>query len=381
MPTRAKRLLRRLRRALRVTATLVVLLVAVLLLGRQAMFQGPYLPLAALPTDGIIDLHCHTAGIGAGSSGCFVSTALRANPRYRIYLRSFGVTEADLQTQGDALVFHRLADLANQSRRLTAVVVLALDGVVDERGQLDTNRTEVYVPNEFVAREVLGHPKLRFGASVNPYRPDALERLDWCADHGAVLVKWIPSIMSIDPADPRLLPFFRRLKELGLPLLCHTGEERSFTRAQDHLADPERLRPALLEGVVVIAAHAGAAGINEGEADFVRLRRLMKEFPNLYADISALTQVNRLGTLRETLGAPECAGRLVYGSDFPLINTALVSPWYYPLNLTERQRRDIGDLENPWDRDFALKQALGVPTDVFARSRQVLRSPGAPRKP
>ena len=49
-----------------------------------------------METKDIIDLHCHTAGIGAGDSGCFVSPALMRSWKYRIYLGAFGVTEKDL---------------------------------------------------------------------------------------------------------------------------------------------------------------------------------------------------------------------------------------------------------------------------------------------
>jgi hypothetical protein len=76
--------------------------------------------------------------------------------------------------------------------------------------------------------------------------------------------------------------------------------------------------------------------------------------------------------LHEALTRPEFAGRLCYGSDFPLINTPLVSPWYFPLNLTKAQMQSLAGIENPWDRDVALKQALGVPVEIFARSGQLL---------
>jgi hypothetical protein len=352
--------------------TLLTLLVAVLLLGRQVLFEGPFQPVTALPDQRIVDLHCHTAGIGAGDSGCFVSPRLRSNFRYRIYLEAFGVNEAEMTAHGDQIVIRRLSEQIARSHHVRAAVVLALDGVIDASGSLDTNRTEVYVPTEFVAREVARTTNLLLGASIHPRRTNALELLDQAAAQGAVLLKWIPSIMDIDPADPAYLPFYRRLAQLKIPLLSHTGTERSFTSAVDALADPDRLRLPLEQGVTVIAAHAGAAGDNEGEADLLRLRRLMRQFPGLHADISALTQVNRLGSLRATLAAPECQGRLVYGSDFPLINTALVSPWYYPLNLTERQRRALADLNSPWDRDVLLKQALGVPAEIFARGEALL---------
>lgn len=336
-------------------------------------FTGPYQPVKPLPAgSAVIDAHCHTAGIGAGDSGCFISPAMENNWRFGIYLKSFGVTREDLTIQGDSLVIRRMAEQVSQSRRVRAAVVLALDGVLDEHGELDRKRTEVYVPNEFVARETARYTNLLFGASIHPRRPDALQRLDWAAANGAVLVKWIPPIMEIDPADERLTPFYQRMAQLKLPLLTHTGRERSFTTADDTLSDPARLELPLRLGVTVIAAHAAANGESEGQPAIERLFAMMRRHPNLYADISALTQVNKLGMLQTALRDRQLQSRLLYGSDFPLINTALVSPWYFPLNLTVEQMSELSAVENPWDRDVALKQALGVPAEVFHRTETLL---------
>src|SRR6185369_1347213 len=282
----------------------------------------------------IIDIHCHTAGIGAGGSGCFVSTALRQSWKYRIYLKSFGVTEKELQKEGDRLILQRLSEKLAGSRRVAAAVILAMDGVVDENGELDKARTEIYIPNEFVVAETGLYPNLLFGASINPYRGDALQRLDKAAIDGAVLVKWLPSIQHIDPADERLIPFYLKLKALGLPLLTHTGAESSFTLTRDELGDPERLRLPLSLGVTVIAAHAASNGKNRGEQNHDRFLRLCREYPNLYADISALTQLNRLGLLPRLLKHRELHGRLLYGTDMPLLNTGIVSPYAFSFRIS-----------------------------------------------
>lgn len=325
----------------------------------------PYRPVQPIPP-AIVDMHCHIAGIGAGS-GCFVSPRLRNNWRFSIYLRSFGVSRKELEEKGDALVGDKISESLARSRYVSKAVVLALDGVIGSDGQLDTNRTEVYVPNEFVAEIAARHTNLLFGASVNPYRPDAIERLEWAKAHGAVLVKWIPPIMQINPDDPRLAPFYRKMVELNLPLLSHTGEERSFSQADEDLGDPEKLRLPLSLGVTVIAAHIASSASYRGERGPDRLARLMGQYPNLYTDISALTQVNRAGSLKEALTKPEFSGRLIYGTDFPLINTALVSPWY-SFRLSFRQKIAISRTKNPWDR---VKHDLGVPTETFARSREM----------
>jgi predicted TIM-barrel fold metal-dependent hydrolase len=349
------------------------------LAGCAAFFRRPSRPLEPLPVAPFLDLHCHVAGLGAGDSGCLVSERLRRSWKVGFYFRSFGVSRRELEQQGDTLCAERLSTMLGQSQHVSRAVVLAMDGAVDDRGNLDAARTEFYVPNEFVAALAAGHTNLLFGASINPYRSDALARLDRAAADHAVLVKWLPSIQLIDPADERLAPFYCRMAELRLPLLVHIGAEHSFTWSKDEFADPARLRLPLSLGVTVIAAHAAWPGRHDGERAVDRLASLMQEYPNLFADISSLTQINKLGALREVLRRPEFRGRLVYGTDFPMINMPIVSPWLFPLDLTLRQRWQISRIKNPWDRDVALKQALGVPVDVYTRAEQLLRLRTCPR--
>src|SRR5690242_4891838 len=90
---------------------------------------GPYRPVEALP-GGIVDMHCHVAGIGAGGSGCFVSARLRNSWRFHIYLRSFGVSRKALEAHGDGLSADRIAAMLSQSRYVSKAVVLAMDGVI-----------------------------------------------------------------------------------------------------------------------------------------------------------------------------------------------------------------------------------------------------------
>ena len=148
----------------------------------------PFRPVEPLPA-GIVDMHCHLAGFGAGGSGCFVSEKLRHNWRFNIYLHSFGVTREEMQAQGDGIVADRISESLAHSKFVSRAVLLALDGVIGTNGLLDTNRTEVFIPNEFVAAMCARHTNLLFGASVNPYRSDAIDRLVWAKNHGAVLVK------------------------------------------------------------------------------------------------------------------------------------------------------------------------------------------------
>jgi predicted TIM-barrel fold metal-dependent hydrolase len=326
-----------------------------------------------MPDPTIVDIHCHTAGIGSGGSGCFVSPALCKSWRFPHYLQSFGVTEPELRSEGDGLVIRRLSETLAGSRCVSKAVILAMDGVVGDDGEPDAGRTELFIPNEFVSIEVRRYSNLLYGASINPHRRDALDRLDRAAAEGAVLVKWLPAIQEIDPADKRFVPFYRRLTELGLPLLTHTSEERSFTRTRDELGDPERLRLPLAEGVTVIAAHAASNGRNAGESNHDRFIRLCDEFPDLYADISGLTQVNRLGHLPRLLCHTELHKRILYGTDMPLIKTGIASPWFNAFKLGPRGLRKVLAEKNPWDRDVALKQALGVTAEIFGNNMRLFK--------
>jgi len=354
---------------------LLVVLALVLLLAvlRWALFHGPRQSRQELADAFIVDLHCHVAGLGAGGSGCHVSRKLRHSYKFDIYLSAFGVTREEVEEKGDQVVVERLAQRVRASRFVKRAVVLALDGCVDADGELDLENTEIHVPNEFVLEHVARHDELLFGASIHPLRRDALERLSWAAANDARLIKWIPSIQGIDPSDERIVPFYRKMAELGIPLLSHAGDERSFTSARNELADPMRLRLPLSLGVTVIAAHIASTGRSEGADNSDRLFALMEENSNLYTEISSLTQVNKLGFLDRALRETRFHDRMLYGSDYPLINTLLVSGAYFPLHLSLREITSVRSLDNCLDQDVELKRLLGVPRCVFEKTAQLLR--------
>lgn len=321
---------------------------------------------------GYVDMHVHTAGIGAGGSGAFINREMRESFRFPIYLGAFGVDAEELETEGDAVVIEKISAQVAASRRVGMAVVLALDGVVDAEGNLDREATQVYLPNAFVASETRRHDNLCFGASVNPYRRDALQRLREVRAQGALLVKWIPNIMNIDPADETITRFYEELVVLGLPLLSHAGQERSFAHARDEYGDPRRLALPLSVGVTVIAAHIGTTGTSEGEDNFERILPMFERYPNLLADISSLTQVNKLGFLKQALSVPGLDERLIYGTDWPLQFFPLVSPYYHVDHIGLSAAKSIDAIDNRWDRDVALKEAFGTPRHVFARTAALL---------
>lgn len=316
----------------------------------------------------IIDWHVHVAGLGHGDSGNFINDAMRNNYRFNFFVKWMNVTVEELEKQGDQIVVERLNEKITQSKYIDKAVILALDGVIDKTTkQLDKENTQFYVDNDFVAYETAKYPKLLFGASINPTRVNSIELLQKVHAQGAVLIKWIPSIMHFDPADKKLKPFYEKMAELNLPLLTHTGMEKSFPQANDELADPKRLELALNSGVTVIAAHIATTGESQGQDNFERIMPMFDAFPGLYADISSLTQINKLGYLAKALKQPGLTARMIYGSDWPLQYFPLISPWYHIKHIGIKNAWRINGIDNQWDRDIKLKQAFGVPDSVFTR--------------
>jgi hypothetical protein len=282
------------------------------------------------------------------------------------------VSEDELRQHGDRIVIEQLSNRIAASQTVNKAVILAMDGYVTEGGLLDRDKTQVYVPNEYIARETARFDNLIYGASVNPNRRDAIERLRTARANGAVMIKWIPSIMNIDPAAPRHIPFYRAMAELGIPLLVHVGMEKSFANARDELADPLRLSVPLEQGVTVIAAHIATTGESEGQDNFERLLPLFAQYPNLYTDISSLTQINKLGYLAQALEVDGLSERMLYGTDWPLQFFPLISSWYHLNHIGIDDAWQVSGIANKWDQDVALKVAFGVPEDVFQRAATLL---------
>ena len=344
----------------------------ILLVLRVIFFKGPYSRVSP-PPKGILDMHCHTAGFGAGGSGARVSKVLRESWKFKLYLKIFGTSEEEVSEKGDGIVLDVIVSQISESRYVDDVVILAMDAPYDEEGILIEDEIEVYVPNRFVGESVMKRKGLHFGASVHPNRKDALKELEWSKKNGAIFVKWLPNIQGIDPSDVRYRDYYLKMVELDLPLLTHVGDEDSFSRTDNALGDPRLLKLPLECGVRIIAAHVASSGEREGVENIERLLEMMPDYQNLHADISTLTQANRSKYLPQVLNDERLKGRLMYGTDYPLTNTPLVTALQFPLRLTIRQIVDIVLTKNSWDRDVKLKAALGCPNEVFELSRRFLK--------
>jgi hypothetical protein len=291
--------------------------------------------------------------------------------------------------RGDEELDRRL--VAEYERHLLAegpierFVLLAFDAVHDDEGRCRTLPrargelgSDIYTSNSLVREMCRRYPqRFLFGASVHPYRPDAVACVEEVFAAGACLLKWIPLHQNIDLADPRTLAVLRKCAVLGLPVLVHCGEEFTLTtqRADFRSVRPllEVLRDMRRAGAMpcTIVAHAATPVGPWGERDSFRtlLAALGGEFADapLYADIAALTTWGKAGFLRYLVRRQDLHAKLLFGSDFP------VPP------LPQRLRRDLGGeyrrvvAVGSWpQRQAQVCRHLGLNEIVFQRAATLL---------
>ncbi len=103
-----------------------------LLVSRELLFSGPYRPPQALPVGRIVDLHVHTAGVGSGNSGCFISPSLRQSYKFGVYLVAFGVTREEIESTGMPCFFQRVSDMVSSSQSVGSGGGPGPDGAIDD---------------------------------------------------------------------------------------------------------------------------------------------------------------------------------------------------------------------------------------------------------
>lgn len=296
------------------------------------------------------DIHVHAVPrVGYTEHG------LRERAIFRLLRQAGGLTPAqdDPATAYMAILEKRL----RASRFVGRAVLLALDAAHDNHGRLDTRHIGFSVPNDDVVAYCQQQPDIfLFGASVHPHRPDALEELARCKALGAVLIKWLPNSQNIDPADRRHIPFYRKLVELRLPLLCHTGIEVVLSITRQSLGTISRLRLPLDMGVTVIAAHGGSSGLVWNHRTQREYVAMLRTYPHFYGDTAGLGFPNRMGALLWWRDRPDLWDRLLFGTDYPV-------PFYAPLwrpFLTNETYAALAAEHNPFDRMALLLEGLGL---------------------
>jgi predicted TIM-barrel fold metal-dependent hydrolase len=335
-----------------------------------------------IDTARLVDFHTHILAIGTSANGAFVNPRVLSGMNFErakfwIYTSASGIRD---EKNTDAEYLGRLVRLARAIKTGGKFHILAFDKHYNADGSVNLKKTYMYVPNRYIVESARQYADVFIPiVSVHPYRLDALQELDQWGKAGIKYVKWLPNAMGMDPANQAIVPFYRKMKEHGMILLSHGGEEQAVEADEDQrLGNPLLLRRPLDLGVRVIIAHAASLGacddldVGAGKRAscfelFLRLMGERKYDGLLFGEISAMLQFNRMPVPFATLlKRPDLHHRLVNGSDYPLpavnalIHTRSLARSGF---ITAEERQALNEIYdyNPLLFDFVLKRTIRHP--------------------
>ena len=185
--------------------------------------------------------------------------------------------------------------------------------------------------NDFIAAAVAQYPDkfVGFGA-MHPDHPEMEKELDRILALGLKGVKLHPDFQKFMLDDPAALRLFEAMAERGLPLLVHTGDHRY------PYSTPERMARALDHAprLKAICAHLG------GWSVWSDAWKMLAGRENVYVDTcsslyalmpeEAVKIIHRYG-----------ADKVLFGTDYPMWDTAEELARFMALPLTEDEREMI----------------------------------------
>ena len=363
--------------------------------------------LADVSPELVTDYHTHIVGLSPDTIGTFVNESWQSPFDPPGYIK-FSVYKSAAAVSGneniDQQFLDRLNDLITHLPYPGRFGIMAFDYFHDDQGRIQKDLTTFHVPNTHVMDIVNKHPQRYFPIlSIHPYRKDAVSELENYAKQGVRFIKWLPNAMGINPSpeDPRLkqqlIDYYRVMKNYNMVLITHTGDEKA-TEAEEfqHLGNPLYLQLPLDMGVKVVMAHVASLGeCQQQEADIcqpgtpyfdlaIDMMKQDRYKNNLFADVSALTQFNRLHVLDQLIETTEIHDRLVNGSDYPLpaVNFVIQTRALEKTgHITPAERGMINAIYhvNPLLFDYVLKRTIKhsktgarLPPGIFMRHPQLL---------
>jgi predicted TIM-barrel fold metal-dependent hydrolase len=329
----------------------------------------------------VIDIHIHFGSPKDEESGCYWSEEFTKSAAYFAMLL---ITNSLFKKINIHEVRKHMLKVINGSKYTDKSVVLAFDQVYDESGIVHPEKTNLFVPNRYIADLAKENSRVLFGSSVHPYRNDWRQELDYCLENRAVLCKWIPSAQLINPEHPKCIPFYKKLVEHQLPLLCHCGPEYSIPTSDDtynEYNNPKYLRRALDEGVTVIIAHCSmpfwGTFDEEYHDDWDEFLKLFEKYEeqgwNLYADLSAVCTPFRKKYIEEIMQRVNKIPheRLLYGSDYP------IPVFEITLNKSMKFLRWLGFIlkvtfmSNLLDKNYSIIKEMGFDECIFTNASKL----------
>ncbi len=180
--------------------------------------------------------------------------------------------------------------------------------------------------NDYMALLMAEHKEFTALGTIHPDNENYREELARVKSLGLKGVKLHPDFQKFTIDDEKMLPVYREIARLGLPVLMHMGDDRYDYSRPLHLASLMRKVPDL----VCIAAHFGGWG------RWDEAYEVLVPSERLYFDTSsALMRLSRDGALKmvEKFGVE----RFMFGTDFPIWEPTAEVKRVLDLGLTEKE--------------------------------------------
>ncbi len=184
--------------------------------------------------------------------------------------------------------------------------------------------------NTFIHDQCQLHPEFFGFATLHPGYADIEKELDRALALGLHGVKLHPDFQRFDIDAPEALPMYRAIADRRLPILFHTGDDRTSFSA------PHRLRSIAdrFPDLVCIAAHFG------GYRAWPESVEYLSPCKNVYFDTSSSLPFlprEQAETMLRGFGAQ----RFLFGSDFPMWDHSEELQRFLALRLSEVERERI----------------------------------------
>lgn len=299
-----------------------------------------------------VDIHTHLLSSSVRFERFYDKLALR------FFAKKFGMNPKALVNDPYGEYTRALVESVRSSQHVDKIVLFGVDDRVDDTGKSLHKDITVCATNEDVEALYHGNEDVIIPFfSINPKRPDALDLIDRYADAGFKGAKFLQNYWGVDTREVRYRPYFDKLAARGLPLIVHVGSESSVHSFKS-CESIEMLDHPLEAGVNVICAHMALTYEPRGilkalsknpkhfNEEYYTLIEMLKRYPNLYADISALLTPVRAKVLRHLSHQSDIHHKLLFGTDFPVPFSMVFNSYDLPY----RRRFELSRETNPFDR-------------------------------
>lgn len=268
-----------------------------------------------------------------------------------------------------------------ESEHIEKIVLFGVDSRMDDHNNVLHNDITVCASNEDVYKVYKNNKDIIIPFfSINPKRTNALELIDNFTDLDFKGAKFLQNYWGVDTREKRYESYFEKLVEKDIPLIIHIGSESSVHSFKE-MESIEMLRRPLEIGVKVICAHmalsyeplqifkALSKNPKNFNDDYFELLRMLKQYNNLYADISALLTPVRAKALRHISEQKDIHSKLLFGTDFPVPFTTVFNTY----DISLKKRFEINKVKNPFDRyTKSILEYFPEDSEVYTNYKKIL---------